>query len=510
MCSAGTISKSQNPGNISLDNLANDSSASLLNSYSAPVFSTFSLLLADAEDIECYEVVRVVTGRRLVCRGIWCGKQVFAKIFFGTQAAKYYQRELDGLNRLQAANVLTPALLFTGRSKDDTAYVIISEAINGARNADECLKQADETERLVLAKRLIQAVAEHHRAGLIQTDLYPKNFLIQGDHVYTIDGDAIRHLPTFFRSWFELNNLSILLSKFDILDLKKHQSELLEAYKSVRQNLAGSPCMITWLAMWHRHKTMRTYADKKVFRQCSDVAVTQTQDSYLAINRTCDEQAIASQMQNPDVLLNAASSTMLKLGNTCTIGMVTLGGMRAVVKRYNIKNFWHGLGRAFRPSRAARSWANAFRLILCGISTPKPIALLEKRFFGLRREAYFVSEFVDALDVAQFFEVENDANHRQEVAEELANLFYKLYLLRISHGDFKATNIKILAGSPVLLDLDSMVQHRCSWWSTLRHARDLKRFMRNWQHQPQLQEIFKSACKARYKEHKPLKLAGII
>jgi len=92
-------------------------------------------------------------------------------------------------------------------------------------------------------------------------------------------------------------------------------------------------------------------------------------------------------------------------------------------------------------------------------------------------------------------------------------LFYRLYLLNLSHGDMKATNIKILDQQPVLIDLDSMQQHKCAWFFRRKHARDLKRFMRNWtsgqSKDVSLVRAFMKVFKVVYADHAPLKLANI-
>ena len=73
----------------------------------------------------------------------------------------------------------------------------------------------------------------------------------------------------------------------------------------------------------------------------------------------------------------------------------------------------------------------------------------------------------------------------------------------------KASNIKLLEGKPYLIDLDSMQQHRFSFYAQKRHARDLKRFMQNWQDQPTLYNTFVKAFLAVYADPQVLRLAGL-
>jgi tRNA A-37 threonylcarbamoyl transferase component Bud32 len=176
-----------------------------------------------------------------------------------------------------------------------------------------------------------------------------------------------------------------------------------------------------------------------------------------------------------------------------------------VIKRYNIKSGFHAAGRSIRTTRAAISWANAHRLMQLGVKTHLPVALLELRsFFGLcASKSYFLMQYIDAPDVATYFAQTQDKVSRANTIHKLTLLFFRLYLMHISHGDLKSTNIKIVNHAPVLIDLDSMKQHQYHWFAKRRHARDLHRFMRNWQDDAQLYQAFKNALITTYQDDLP-------
>jgi hypothetical protein len=245
-----------------------------------------------------------------------------------------------------------------------------------------------------------------------------------------------------------------------------------------------------------------------VFRTCTDVQVSHQSNQYLAV-----ASAYANlDLSNVDDLDSCLQIPDFKSGNTCTVGLLTTkDAQKIVIKRYNVKSIWHGVMRSFRKTRAAISWANAHRLKLLGIATTQPVSLLEERFFfgKLSRRSYFLSEYLDGLDTDAFFAAERDKVKRAEAVKHIVELFYRMYLLNISHGDMKASNIKIVDNKPVLIDLDSMKQHRFGLIAKHRHARDLRRFMRNWQADEALTNAFKKVFKVVYTDHQPLKLAHI-
>lgn len=474
-----------------------------ISSITQPGAIEFALALPDADALTCQEVVRVIPKRRLVCKGVWNGRAVFAKIFTGSTAATYANRDKAGVKALLAANIETPELLYEKVISSNLSVLIFS-AIAPAENAEYVWRQ-QQTSRLGLLKALVTTIARHHRAGLIQTDLHLKNFLVQiqtgGElRIYTLDGDGIRPLRCVLGKSQRLANLSTLFSKFDVLDdvsmpeLYQHYcSEMAQPYS------VHAATQLAVLTQKIRHKVAGTYADKKVFRNCTDVKVEKTFTHYqaLASKFLIDYQTLSAM----DVFLADAQANF-KNGNTCTVAKAELAGQQVVIKRYNIKNFWHGLSRALRPSRAAVSWANAHRLLISNIATPAPLALFEQRFGCLRGKAYFVTAYADAPDVAQFYAQNLPVQAQSAVAHNLAQLFFKLYSLKYSHGDCKASNIKIVDLQPMLIDLDSMQAHpvcvASHWRFERKHMKDLKRLMQNWQHDVATTALLKLAFQSVY------------
>jgi len=154
-----------------------------------------------------------------------------------------------------------------------------------------------------------------------------------------------------------------------------------------------------------------------------------------------------------------------------------------VVKRYNIKNVRHWLRRCWRPSRALHSWREAHRLDMLDIATPRPLAVVEARRFGLRGRAYLVTEHCDGPDLLAFFApyVDNnpDTPPPEAAVAALVELLASLQRARISHGDMKGNNLIWRDGRWWLIDLDAMRQHRCARTGVRAYHRDRARLLRN-------------------------------
>ncbi|MES2635728.1 MAG: lipopolysaccharide kinase InaA family protein [Pseudomonadota bacterium] len=461
-----------------------------LNSIQSPSVTAFDLQLGDGSTLAVSEIVRVVPNKRLVCKAVWRGENVYAKLFIGANAERYAQRDQQGVQALMSANITTPDLLFVGNFAANE--VLIFEAIDGAQNAEVLYRQLygsqQSEKRLDLMLELTAVVAQLHVANLQQTDLYFKNFLIDAGKTYAIDGDGIQVFSSLLNKQQKQRNLATLFSKMDVLD-SQWIAQCYAHYckQMMTEYLATDLVKINNLAKKIRQKVASAYADKKVFRTCSDINVRQTFKRYMASAN--DFNAVDLSGNQLDLALNNPLNR-LKSGNTCTVSKAFVSNKNVVIKRYNVKNIWHGFKLSISQSRAAKSWANAHRLNILNIATAKPLALIEERFGWLRRRAYFLTEYIEAPDIAEFFALTIDSSTKEKVACETALLFYKLNILQILHGDCKASNIKIVDGKPVLIDLDSMQSHNCNWWFEKKHIKDLKRFMQNWSHNPEVSALF--------------------
>lgn len=469
----------------------------------------FGLLLDDQSVLEVDVIVRRVPNKRLVCQARWHQQAVYVKLFFGEAAIRYAERDRRGVENLLNAQIASPKILYGCRIQNIS--VLIFEALTQAHNVESLWKDSTQSERAKIAKLLAQSVALHHKANILQTDLYLKNFLLQDNRVYTIDGDGIRQFGHLTRAQ-AASNFAVLVSKFDVIDAESWLSDLMENYHEVYSEKFLDPHEVMRLSSSHRVQVASAYANKKVFRTCTDVRVVEDTAQYGAYSNAFFEMVEPLSIAHLEDLLNF--SKPLKKGNTCTVGLAQLQGKPVVIKRYNIKSFWHGVGRAIRQTRAALSWANAHRLQLLGIATPQPVALIEQKRlsilgFTLKGKSYFLSAYVKAPDVAEFFAQTTDKVARAEAVKQIVQLFYRLYLLKVSHGDMKATNIKMPSTNPMLIDLDSMQQHRCGYFAKKAHVRDLRRFMQNWKDDTSLYNAFIKVFKVVYADHTPLRAAEI-
>jgi len=453
-----------------------------------------SLELADAAGpatLQLLSLLRVLPGQRYVGAGVWRGRPVLAKLLVGAKAARHFQRELQGVRLLEEQGMTTPLLLADGLKEGEGGWLLFeflegSESLGDAWKQVESLPALADEQQAVLAEALA-AIAELHGKGLWQEDLHLDNLLRHQGKLYLIDGAGIcvEQAGKPLSRQKVLENLGVFFAQLP-KSLEPFTEELLVHYL-----LNNAEHALPLEALQKQVDKVRSWRLKdflnKVGRECTLFSVLRGPFALWAIRRE-EEAAMLPVLEQADALLDQGH--LYKTGGAASVGRVEVAGRTLVVKRYNIKGFAHWLKRFWRPSRAWHSWQEGNRLAFLGIATPKPLALLEKRFLWLRSRAYLVTEYLAGPDIIERFAPYIDSGAAPEAElQALDRLFAELIRERISHGDFKGHNLFWQEDRWALIDLDSMCQHHSLGSFAPAYARDRARFMRNWPESSALYQV---------------------
>ncbi|MDB5980794.1 MAG: Serine/threonine protein kinase [Pseudomonas sp.] len=444
-----------------------------------------NLALADAAgpaELQLLTLLRVLPGQRYVGAGVWRGRPVLAKLLVGSKAARHFQRERDGVRLLAEHGMTTPLLLAEGLQDGEGGWLLF-EFLESAQSLGEAWAEVEllpalaDEQQAVLGEAL-SAIAHLHSKGLWQEDLHLDNLLRHNGQLYLIDGAGIRveqgGKPLSRQRVLE--NLGVFFAQLPKA-LEPFTEELLVYYL-----LSNGEHGLPMEALQKQIDKTRGWRLKdflsKVGRDCSLFSVKDSAFGLRAIRRE-EESAMTPVLAQADALLDQGH--LYKTGGAASVGRVEVAGRALVIKRYNIKNFAHWLKRFWRPSRAWHSWREGNRLAFLGIATPKPLALLEQRFFWLRRKAYLVTEYLPGPDIIERFAPYVESGEAPEAElQALDLLFAQLLRERISHGDLKGHNVFWQEDRWALIDLDAMCQHRSASSFATAFTRDRARFMRNW------------------------------
>lgn len=434
---------------------------------------TLPLTLASSQGlIKMRTVLRFLPGKRLVGKAQFQTKPVLLKLMTDNrQGRKLLTKELAGHQLLLAANLCLPAIELV--SEDNMGLLAIAyQWLPDARAYTETDLQDPD-----YCQQLLRLMADLHQAGLIHDDLHVDNLLISDEKLHLVDYGAVNQLADEpLNVTASLKNLALLIVQFTDAG-QQHLKVKFADYCALRNwpltEQVSAQLEKAVKKAWQ--KRQRVYL-KKCFRDCTMTAYNRHTGLEYAFRREFLDAVGADFIGHLDQLI--ADGELLKDGNSSTVAKVVVSGQSLVIKRYNMKSFWHFLKRCWRPSRAANAWKFGRLLELIGLPTPKVLGFVEKRSSCFRKEAYLITEWTAAEELSKRYP---DLPPDGEVASQIECVFCLLAKYQLHHGDLKASNLLMDKRHQVyLIDLDAMRQFKLLNFFKAHHEFDRKRYLNNW------------------------------
>lgn len=166
--------------------------------------------------------------------------------------------------------------------------------------------------------------------------------------------------------------------------------------------------------------------------------------STIILNKEYDSPELRQCILNPEVLME--KGTVVKNSRTTKAVLTAFGsGLDVFIKRYNNKGFKYSLKYMLRKARAFRAWKSAWTIEVCGIPTPKNIAAVSFRKFGVLKSAYLITECLpNTVDVLDFYKIiQGNKELRCQYVDDIVRMIAMLHENGIRHGDLKLSNIYI-------------------------------------------------------------------
>lgn len=485
-----------------------------MNSDAIPVFNSQDIISADRNtlppfriileqygkhrEFTCNGIFRFLPGKRLVLSGLLGDVPAIAKCFLSfSKGKRHVEREIRGVDALCQAGIDTPEVLLKSRIDPLGIPVVCFERIFTEFDYERLLNEPAQREDLgdhIL--HLVSIIAKSHNSGIKQDDVHLGNFLLQGETVHIIDGanidtrglgnplpmaESLDNLGLFFAQILPCFDEYIIPAFIEYLKLRNWKPED-HLNKQLKERI-------------RRHRSIRKNKYlKKIYRDCSEFICRKSWRRFQMLTRSRFSKEMEQLVANPDTAM--AGGRMLKDGGASTVALVEVNHKPLVVKRYNRKSLKHFLRRCLRNSRAHVSWRNAHLLTMLGISTGTPVAMLENRWGPFCLKAYFISEYIEGPNSYDLLHSGMPADHEMEnLLNRFTKLIKTLARFSISHGDFKGTNFIVSDKALNLIDLDAMQEHSWKWRFERAHAKDLKRFMKNWDDLPGIRTLFSEKFK---------------
>jgi tRNA A-37 threonylcarbamoyl transferase component Bud32 len=424
----------------------------------------FQLLLPANKVLQVEAILRILPGKRMVLKAIDAGKIVLAKIFLHQHNLA---QEIDGYQLLEKAHIKTPRLL-AEITQDKSGYCFY-EYIEGACALDELWDTASQPEKEHILLQLLNALKKMFGANICQTDLHLGNFVIARNVFFTLDPASCTRLIDDNQIQ---KNLALLLAQFSLQDVGLASAAIKNAFPVIDE------AELNKNANQLREKRKNDYL-KKIFRNCSEIAELKKENINILCRRDLLTEKMKTMLFEPDSAINDGKT--IKQGRTTTVAITNLDGKKYVIKRYHNDNTLTALRRRIGKNRAANNWYFAHLLLVLGIKTPKPVALVKTSNSLLDYRSYYISEYIEADNIFNVF------TRRPPTGAQLAAIgetFARWKQAGIEHGDCKTANWIVRGDEVMIVDLDAMREIRKPG------NNDRARFLRDWKPQPGLFSLF--------------------
>jgi hypothetical protein len=196
--------------------------------------------------------------------------------------------------------------------------------------------------------------------------------------------------------------------------------------------------------------------------------------------RDLDLEDLRELMADPDRAFRRPDARLLKKSKSSVVAdiPVRLHGRacRVIYKRFSVTSWLDPWLSLLRDPAAVRSWIFGHALRVRLVPTARPLAVFFRRRFGLKYEAYLITEKIeDALDLHCFLEHLKNLSRDERRTElrqgidQLAKLAQDMHQRNISYRDFKAVNVLIAQQTIWLIDLAGM-----AFWPKISRRRKIK------------------------------------
>lgn len=194
------------------------------------------------------------------------------------------------------------------------------------------------------------------------------------------------------------------------------------------------------------------------------------------IKKNIDPDLFMKLFKNEELLKDSGEIIKNELGHL--IVKVKIHNTNFYIKKYRIKNLFHGLSRILKKTRAYNSWIAIQWMNAVGIKTVNPVSFYEEQGFFGYRTSFLVTEEIEGkrLDEALESDVDGDL-----LVSRIEALFKRMNWIKFSHGDAKSSNFFYDKERLVIFDLDSSRKRYTNFLYRRAVLRDKKRIMKSLQ-----------------------------
>lgn len=318
----------------------------------------------------------------------WQGHPVLARLLTGPDSGLWLEREKEGRRQLAALNLPHLSLLKEARTPLSGAWQLY-DATEDLQNVEVAWRPLLDEPPLTEAQQallgeVLAMLGALHRQGLWPADPSLRHFIRSSGQIYLLDaGTLCRETP------------GTALSRGKVLvNLGRFFAQLPARFEPVFEELLVFYLLANGEHALPLEALLKEVNKARTLRLSEQLARLASSSPICNVKRNANElRGVLRSVEEPlgNILADPEAAwqqgTPVVAGNGASVRLETPVGP-VQLRRYPAPSGWQRL----RPSAAWDAWLEGHRRYLCGYRFKRPLAVLERRLFGLRGVSYLVSE----------------------------------------------------------------------------------------------------------------------
>ena len=423
-------------------------------------------------------------------------REIFKNLFQIKTPVIGAQREYEALNHLSKNNINCPQIKGFGKkgiNPANSSSFIITEELYGTLSLEEFFlknlhKNLSFNQKCNLIKASASIIRKMHSSGLNHRDLYLCHLHVKEDidfnniKIYLIDLHraqirsyvplrwTIKDLGGFFHSAIQFNFTErdfyrFLMSYFDcsLGDLFGRHQHIIGKILDRAFSMYLKPNL---------KKFSRN--DSLIDSKESEFDIHSFNSGKLFIEKNLDLNQFTPFLNDESILISEGEVIKNEKGHL--IVKIKIMDRYFFVKKYRIKNIFHGISRLIKKTRALNSWLMIYWLNAVGIRTAKPILLYEENGVLGARSSFLITEEIEGK---RLDEVIDQNTNLDLVVARIESFFKRMNWIKVSHGDAKTSNFFINQKGLVTFDLDSSKRRKLNFFHNKAISKDKNRILKS-------------------------------
>ncbi|MBS3921102.1 MAG: hypothetical protein KG012_19695 [Deltaproteobacteria bacterium] len=311
---------------------------------------------------------------------------------------------------------------------------------------------------------LVKTVIKMHSSGLLHQDLHAGNFLWDGESFYLIDlhrARLLRSLSLNQRLW----NLSHLFHSLRSVWGEDEQLRFLDQYfggDSISSQKKGAYLIKihSWMARLQKRqwksRTKRCLKESTEFSVKKEKGLTFYHRKGFPFDRLKKvvERHLAMVEENPSLLVKQSPEVIVSIFDD--------EDDRICVKQFCYPHWWNRFREHFRRPKGLKAWLGGNGLRVRGISSIKPLALMERKSWFNFVEGFLVMDASEPGEEMDRYLCKGFSGFEEKrvFIKSFARWLSQLHQKGIYHQDMKTCNILVSKNGQVwdfkLLDLEDV------------------------------------------------------